>query len=161
MNFKIRSLAPLPVIVLLPACRKLFPALSLLPTHTTEDENLPENPSSFHYSSVTPARSYSSLASNLSPRPVPSPVLTAPPISTVIAINALWRIFKDLLSIINDIYVYPDFNGLDRFAMHEKYHRIISAGLNIIPDETESDEFFDYLIDNDPAIFTAIQYLAG
>jgi len=70
------------------------------------------------------------------------------------------RIFRDLLSIINDIYVYPDFNGLPWFAKHDEYHRINSAGLNIIPDETESDEFSDYSIDNDPTASADIQNLA-
>jgi C-terminal peptidase prc len=38
-------------------------------------------------------------------------------------------IFENLWTIVNDTYVYPDFNGLDWEAIRQEYHQKISAGL--------------------------------
>jgi carboxyl-terminal processing protease len=38
-------------------------------------------------------------------------------------------IFENIWSIVNDTYVYPDFNGVDWNAIHEEYRQLIFAGM--------------------------------
>jgi C-terminal peptidase prc len=45
------------------------------------------------------------------------------------------EVFEELWSVVNDEYLYPDFNGLDWDAIHEEYMERIVAGL-------ETEEFY-------------------
>jgi C-terminal peptidase prc len=54
---------------------------------------------------------------------VPTTAPTLNPLDTQL------NIFDDLWSIVNDTYLYPDFNGLDWNAIHQEYNGKISAGL--------------------------------
>jgi C-terminal peptidase prc len=129
MNLNIRSLVLLPVIFLLIACRTLFPSHTPQPTQTIEANHILEKPSSIHASTITPVILVSPVLPAISPIHTPSPVITSTPTATTIPLNTQLSIFEHLWSIVNDTYVYPDFNGLDWEAIHEQYRQIISAGL--------------------------------
>src|SRR4030066_180593 len=51
------------------------------------------------------------------------------PIPSLIPVNTQLSIFGNLWTIVDDTYVYPDFNGLDWNAIHQEYMQKISAGL--------------------------------
>jgi C-terminal peptidase prc len=127
MNIKIRFFVLLPVIILLLACQALFSSPSPIPTLTTEPRHLLEKSAIIQPSITTPLPSFTSPS--LSPSLIPSPVFTSQPTPTNIPLQTQLLIFEDLWSIVNDTYVYPDFNGLDWNIIHEKYRQIISAGL--------------------------------
>jgi carboxyl-terminal processing protease len=62
------------------------------------------------------------------PSPTPSPASTSTPTPTLIPLETQLSIFENLWSIVNDTYVYPDFNGVDWNAIHEEYRQLIFAG---------------------------------
>jgi C-terminal peptidase prc len=55
--------------------------------------------------------------------------LTSTQVPTLIPLATQLVIFEDLWSIVNDTYVYPDFNGVDWNAIHQEYRQKIAAGL--------------------------------
>jgi C-terminal processing protease CtpA/Prc len=59
----------------------------------------------------------------------PTQASTSSPTPTLISLFTQLRIFQSLWSIVNDTYVYPDFNGLDWNAIHLEYRQKITAGL--------------------------------
>jgi carboxyl-terminal processing protease len=136
MNIKIRFLALLPVILLLIACRTLFSPQFPMTTPVHVDRHLLEKSSSIEHSTTIPVPSSTSLP--VTPSLVPSLVVTSPPVSSNISLQMQLGIFEELWSIVNDTYVYPDFNGLDWDAIHETYRKIIAAGLT-------DQEFYSHL----------------
>ncbi len=138
MNLKIRSLALLPIISILLACRTLFPSPPPQPTQTVEANHILDKPSSFSFSTITPNPTFTPIIPTISPSNTPSPFITSSPTTTPIPINTQLRIFEHLWSIVNDTYVYPDFNGLDWEAINEQYRQIILGGLS-------NQQFYDQI----------------
>ena len=58
--------------------------------------------------------------------PVASPTLTP----TALPLDMQMRIFEDMWSVVNENYVYPDFNGVDWEAVRVEFRQRISAGLD-------------------------------
>ena len=57
------------------------------------------------------------------------PTLTAEP-NVEISRDTQLRVFKDLTDVIDEVYVYPDFNGVDWEAIKAQYRSRIEAGLD-------------------------------
>ena len=129
MNIKIRTFILFPVILILLACRSLFPSSSPIPTPSPEVKHLLEKSSSIKYPIIIPIPSITFTLPSISPGLAQTPVFTPSPVPTSIAPDTQLHIFEDLWSIVNDTYIYPDFNGLDWNVIHEQYRQIISAGL--------------------------------
>ncbi len=58
--------------------------------------------------------------------PVASPTLTPTPLP----LDLQMQVFEDMWSVINENYVYPDFNGVDWDAVRIEFRQRISAGLD-------------------------------
>ncbi len=82
-----------------------------------------------NFSIISPIPSITFTPTSISPGLALTPVYTTSPAPTRIPPNIQLHIFDELWSIVNDTYIYPDFNGLDWNAIHEQYRQIISAGL--------------------------------
>jgi carboxyl-terminal processing protease len=127
MNIKIRFFVLLPVILLSVACRMLFSTPSPIPTFSIGVRHLINKSSTIRSKSITPSPSVPKITAL--PTLAPSLDSTSTPTPNELSLQTQLHIFDDLWSIVNDTYVYPDFNGLDWNAMHERYVQIISAGL--------------------------------
>ncbi len=105
----------------------------------------------------TPSAVPPTLTNTPTPRPsethVPSPTgtptftptatETSAPTATLTASPQQLQIFEELWNIVNEEYLYPDFNGLDWEAIHQEYRQLIESGL--------SDE--DFYLSMDEMIF--------
>ncbi len=129
MNINIRTFILFPVILILLACRSLFPLSSPIPPQSPEVKLLREKSSSIKFSIISPIPSITFTPTSISPGLALTPVYTTSPAPTIIPPDTQLHIFDELWSIVNDTYIYPDFNGLDWNAIHEQYRQIISAGL--------------------------------
>ncbi|MDX1436499.1 MAG: S41 family peptidase [Anaerolineales bacterium] len=76
-----------------------------------------------------------------SPEPSSSPMTTATPPPTLTLTphptSAAWQIevFEELWSVVNEEYLYPDFNGVDWEAVRREYLELVESGL-------EPEEFY-------------------
>lgn len=61
---------------------------------------------------------------------------TETPAPTQMPKDLQMRVFEDLWQTVNDIYLYPDFNGLDWDAVHTEYSQKIEAGMS-------NDDFYE------------------
>ncbi len=138
MNIKIRPFVLLPVILILFACQLFSPSPSTISSLTPHPTHLLEKSSSIKSSKITPIPSLTISKPVISPGLTPAPVNTSPPSPTVIPLNSQLSIFENLWSVVNDTYVYPDFNGLDWNAIHDQYRQLISSGLT-------SQQFYDHI----------------
>jgi carboxyl-terminal processing protease len=92
--------------------------------------------------------------------PSPTPTWTAEPTRIpVTASPQQLSIFEKLWQIINNEYIYKDFNGLDWNAIHVEYRQKIESGLN--PDEFYAtlDEMI-YLLGDDHSFFLSPEQVA-
>ena len=114
------------------ACQAVFsvwqspPTLTLLPSQTqlTLTNTSTNTPSSTPLPTLTPTPTLS-----LSPTPLPpSPTNTLAPDPTEVAHQL--QVFEQLWEIIDENYLYPDFNGLDWNAVHAEYTLRIENGLS-------------------------------
>jgi carboxyl-terminal processing protease len=64
------------------------------------------------------------------PSPSPTPTWTATPTTIVTPSPRQMAIFSELWQIINDHYLYADFNGLDWDAIYDEYSQQIEAGMS-------------------------------
>jgi carboxyl-terminal processing protease len=127
MNSKFRYLFLILFSSSLFACR-LFNSTALsTPEDNTAVKNLPLKPSFTAQPTLTPKPTFTFTA--LPPSLTPTLVITSTPSPTHISLATQLSIFEDLWSIVNDTYVYSDFNGLDWVAIHEKVRQDIRAGL--------------------------------
>jgi carboxyl-terminal processing protease len=79
-------------------------------------------------SSPTPSPSPSPTAT-LTPSPSPAPTETPTPTIVITPSSRQLSIFQELWDIVNESYLYADFNGLDWDAVYEEYSRRIEAGI--------------------------------
>jgi carboxyl-terminal processing protease len=133
MTSKIRSLVLFATSFILFACRAFTPTTISTPMQNMLTKNLLVKPTFTLQPTYTPQSSATFTASP--PTPTPSLVITATQSPTLIPLPAQLSIFEDLWSIVNDTYIYPDFNGLDWNAIHEEYRHKIEIGLT-------NDEFY-------------------
>jgi carboxyl-terminal processing protease len=127
MNSKIRSLVLLSMSFLLFACQAMIPTASSNPVDNTVAKNPLVKPTSTVQPTLAPQPTDTFTA--LPPSLTPTQVVTTTPSPTQITLSTQLSIFEDLWSIVNDTYVYPDFNGLDWDAIHEEYRQKIEIGL--------------------------------
>jgi carboxyl-terminal processing protease len=129
MTSKIRPFFWLPVLLTIIACATFVPLLNSKPSSTSAikffsgESTFPRSITNTLIPSVTFTPTISI------PSPTPSPVSTSTPTPTLIPLETQLSIFENIWSIVNDTYVYPDFNGVDWNAIHQKYRRLIFAGM--------------------------------
>ena len=124
MTFIFRSLVLLPVIILLLACGTLIPTQYPTPRSTSGEIHLLEKSSN-----PTTISSLAPILTTALPTPTPSAAISSALTPTAISLNTQLHKYEDLWSIVNDTYVYPDLNGLDRNVIHKPHRQIISTGL--------------------------------
>ena len=129
MTSKTRSFIWLPLIFAVLACSPFISTVFQEPSPSPEIKYYSGKPSSTFAPTNTPIPSPFSTPTISLPGPTPSPVLVSTPTPTQISIDTQLNIFENLWNIINDTYVYPDFNGLDWNAIHLEYIQKINAGL--------------------------------
>jgi carboxyl-terminal processing protease len=129
MNFKIRILVLLPIILILFACRAFIPSLNPTPTLIPAAKNFLGKPTSTFLPTYTSIPSATFTPTSIPPSLTPTQVLISTQTPTLIPLTTQLSIFENLWTIVNDTYVYPDFNGLDWNAMRQEYRQKIAAGL--------------------------------
>lgn len=109
------------VLALAAACSRI--AIPIPPAVTAR-------PSAVLLQTAAPTRTPTSLPS---PSPSPSPLPPAPtpsptPRPTASALQL--QVFEELWQVVDEEYLYPDFNGLDWDAVYEEFHARVAAGLS-------------------------------
>ncbi len=133
---KIRAIICLPIVLILVACQVINPAAKItltqpLPTiSSTPQPTDTLQPTFTSVPTLTPTLIQPSLTPTISVSPTTAP--------TQIPVVAQQRIFDSLWTIVNDTYVYPDFNGLDWNAIRDEYRQIIANNIS-------NDEFYQAL----------------
>jgi carboxyl-terminal processing protease len=129
MNSKIRLVVLLPIILILLACRIFIPSLNPTPTHILATKNILLKPTSTFLPTYTSIPSVTFTPTSIPPSLTPTAAVISTQEPTQIPITTQLSIFENFWSIVNDTYVYPDFNGLDWNAIHQEYRQKIAAGL--------------------------------
>jgi carboxyl-terminal processing protease len=140
MNSKTSSLIWLPLILAILACSPIMSSVLKEPSPTPEIKYYSGKPSSTFTATNIPIPSPFITPTISLPSPTPIPVPESTPTPTQIPSDTQLNIFENLWNIVNDTYVYSDFNGLDWNAIHLEYIQKINTGLT-------SSEF--YLAMND------------
>ena len=108
------------------------PTPSITASHTpTSSPLLPSPTSSLTASPLPPSPTPSPTATLLPPSPTPFVVAGPRPTAS----PSQLQVFEELWQIVNEQYLYPDFNGLDWNAIHGEYRSLIEGGLT-------NDEFY-------------------
>ncbi len=128
MHAKPRFLLLLLISFVMLACRSLVPSINPTPTSSL----VPISPTILPTLSPVPTFTLipTDTATPIPPTPTPTPVSTSTPTVTPISLLTQLSIFQSLWSVVNDTYVYPDFNGLDWGAIDLEYREKITAGLS-------------------------------
>lgn len=129
MNYKTRFLVLLPIMLILFACRAFIPPLILTPTLTLTPKKYPIKPTSTFLPTYTSIPSPTFTPTFVPPSLTPTQVLVTTQTPTLIPLTTQLSIFENLWNIVNDTYVYPDFNGLDWNAVLQEYRQKIAVGL--------------------------------
>ncbi|MFZ0534934.1 MAG: S41 family peptidase [Anaerolineales bacterium] len=130
MKLILRPLALLPIILILLACRAPIQSPIPKPTLAPAIKNFPGKATSTLVPTNTPIPSVTLTPTAIPPSLTPTQILVSSPTSTLIPLNIQLSIFGNLWTIVDDTYVYPDFNGLDWNAIHQEYMQKISVGLS-------------------------------
>jgi carboxyl-terminal processing protease len=128
MTSRTRSFFWLPVILALLACSTFIPSIRYQATSAPETKLFAGKPTSSTSATTTPRAIATITPTQSIPSPTSSLVLDSTPTPTQIPLSTQLSIFEDLWSIVNNTYIYPDFNGLDWNAIHQEYRQKISAG---------------------------------
>ena len=129
MNYKVRFLFWLPVLLAIIACSTVTPLLQATPTLPPLPKYSSGKPTYTPSPTTTPIPSPTNTPTSTLPSPSPTPLSTSTQTPTSLPLLTQRSIFENLWSIVDDTYVYPDFNGLDWNAIHQEYRQKISAGL--------------------------------
>jgi carboxyl-terminal processing protease len=129
MTAKTRSFIWLPVVLAILACSPFLSTVLQEASPTPVAKYLSGKPTFTPSSTNTPIPSTAFTPILFIPSPTPSLVSASTPTPTLIPIDTQLGIFENLWYIVNDTYIYPDFNGLDWNAIHQEYSQKISAGL--------------------------------
>ncbi len=129
MKRKYLILILLPVILSMLACgaitRTVVPTPSSTPTSIVS--TVTDTPAPTFTSTSIP--SATATGTQIPPSFTPTEASTATPVPTRLPLNTQLSIFDDLWSIVNDTYVYPDFNGLDWNAIRQETRLKIIQGM--------------------------------
>jgi len=128
MTSKMRLFFWLPVLLAILACATFVPPLKSKPPSTSAIKYFSRESTSPKSITRTLIPSITITPTMSLPSPTPSPASTSTPTPTLIPLETQLSIFENLWSIVNDTYVYPDFNGVDWNAIHEEYRQLIFAG---------------------------------
>ena len=128
MPAKPRFLVLLLISFVLLACRTLIPSINPTPTSSPVPISPTIAPTYSPVPTFTSIPTYTPTP--LPPTLTPTPVSTSTPTVTPISLLTQLSIFQSLWSVVNDTYVYPDFNGLDWDAINLEYREKITAGLS-------------------------------
>ena len=86
--------------------------------------------------SATPSPSITATATpepsptlTLTPRESETPVSTPTLTPTTLPLSLQVQVFEDIWQVINDTYVYPDFNGVDWDGIREEFRQRVESGL--------------------------------
>jgi hypothetical protein len=126
MTFKIRSFIWLPVLFATLACSTFLPSIHQESSPTPESKHFSGKPTSILPATITPIPTAALTPTLSPPSPTPSQVSPSTPTPTPIPLETQLSIFENLWTIVNDTYVYPDFNGLDWNTIHQEYRQKIS-----------------------------------
>ena len=127
MLSKIRLAFLLTSSLILTACQVFSTPVNPTITPTPVNYDLPPDTSTPPDATRTPVPSLT--ATIIPPSQTATLASTISPTQTTIPINVQLSIFDSLWTIVNETYVYTDFNGLDWNAIHEEYQQIITSGL--------------------------------
>ncbi len=129
-RLKLRSL-PLILLLLTPlACTVFSPSQLATPAASPSSTADVVNTISKPGKSATAQPSATSTPVPATPSPTATLAATASPTPTLLPMSLQLSIFDNLWNIVNDTYVYPDFNGLDWNAIHQEYRQKIASGLS-------------------------------
>jgi carboxyl-terminal processing protease len=133
MTSKTRSFFWLPLILAILACSPFISSVFQEPVPTSEFKYNSGKPTSKLTITNTPIPSPFITPTlslpNPTQSPTTSPVLVSTPTPTQIPLDTQLTVFENLWNIVNETYIYPDFNGLDWNAIHLEYSQKINAGL--------------------------------
>ncbi len=130
MILKVRLLICLPVLLAILACSFYIPALQREPPPSQDKKEKLLKPTTISPTIYTPIPTAIPTQTVSLPSPTAILLSTSTPEATPIPLESQLRIFENLWTIVNDTYVYPDFNGLDWDAIRQEYNQKISAGSN-------------------------------
>jgi len=129
MTSKTRSFIWLPLILAVLACSPFISFVLQEPSPSPVVKYYSGKPSSTFTATNTPIPSPFITPTISLPSPTPSLVAVSTPTPIQFPLDTQLNIFENLWNIVNDTYVYPDFNGLDWDAIHLEYRQKINAGL--------------------------------
>lgn len=130
MSSKIRPFIWLPALLAILACSTYIPIINPLRSSTPESKYFTKQTTPVPLPTDTPIPSVIFTSTLPPPSPTSVQVTTSTPTPTTIPLVVQFSIFENLWTIVNDTYVYPDFNGLDWAAIHQEYKGKISAGMS-------------------------------
>ena len=130
MNSRIRPFIWFPVILVIQACSTFIPTVQAEKTSTPGYQVASLQSSATQSATHTPIPSPTLTPTKLPPTDIPTQTVIPSPSPTPLSIDTQLSIFDDLWSIVNNTYVYPDFNGLDWNAVRSEYNEKISAGMS-------------------------------
>lgn len=117
-----RALILVPLLLLSFACQAVMNAV-LPPTPTPLPPTFTKTPT--QRPSETPIPTLTGT-----PTLAPTATETLAPTATLTASPQQLQIFEELWHIVNEEYLYPDFNGLDWGAIYEEYRQLVESGLS-------------------------------
>jgi carboxyl-terminal processing protease len=130
MILRKRFLVILLVIFSLLACRSTLPSQTSIPIHTVAVNHISHKATYTPFFSATPLPSSTFTPEIQVSVLIPTDTFIFTPTPTQVSIAAQYRIFDDLWDIVNENYIYPDFNGLDWASVHDEFYNQISSGLS-------------------------------
>ena len=137
-----------------PAALETSPAAPALGTPTLGTPNLGTPTRTPSLTPAAPASSPTAPATPTQPPPTPSPTQTTPPTPAPTGSPFQQPVFEKIWSIVNEDYLYPDFNGLDWNAVYQEFQAKIAAGLSDEAFYAAMDEMIDRLGDEHSNYFS-------
>ena len=129
MTSKIRPFFWLPALLAILACSTFTQNVSPESLPTSAKKYFTKKTTPLPTTTNTPIPSAIYTPTESLPSITPSLVSESTPTPTIIPVDTQLSIFENLWTIVNDTYIYPDFNGLDWNAIHQEYRQKISAGM--------------------------------
>jgi carboxyl-terminal processing protease len=129
MKLNPRTLVLIPVVLLTLSCQLLTPTKIQTVTPTVVEDHFRLKPTFSPTSTPTPPPTVTLTPTESTPSVTPTEVIPPTPTPTSIPLVTQLRIYENIWNVVNDTYIYPDFNGLDWEAVHQQYRDTISTGL--------------------------------
>ncbi|OGO62039.1 MAG: hypothetical protein A2029_08590 [Chloroflexi bacterium RBG_19FT_COMBO_47_9] len=129
MISKIRPFLWLPVFLAMLACSTFTQTVRPKSVSTSTFKYFSGKSTPIPHTTNTPIPSTTFTPKESLPSLTPSQGSSSTPTPTAIPVETQLSIFENLWTIVNDTYIYPDFNGLDWNAIHQEYKQKISSGM--------------------------------